>query len=740
MPEYQKVLQLYRSTTIWQTKGLAKAEIELHAKELHTEIRKSLLDGEPVLGRYYDKLEGYTYVNPEPTELQGDPYSDTTKAANHIWIQGYDEFSVMPDEFGYDSAPYFRVGSGSEWSYYSLTYVPFRNREEEKLGISTVFGVVYKDAENDKLYIEWFDSASEAQAVIDNLNYTDENVTNGFVAAVHQKKGVVEPIHGTLTGVDAMEVRGDAFSYVFKSASVDPTTDIEWVWESGVNTGNTLPTSGLTVTSPKYYHLVNSTTTAVDGYYELRKNVNIALNINDSNNILEQDSQGLKTHLTLQKLSDADTRSLGANVREAYNLIGGTNTVLGDTIKVYKDSSLYRAYLGTVDDTLVVTSPSTHASDNDVMYVWKASGDKYRYTTSKEPDPSTDKAYSQNNELSFLFENGENFEIVDSDTIKVDGVDYDYVDGTTIPAPCVISGGNSTQPGPSEALCFIYLLTDGTYELVKIDIESFIQENEFSDGLIVDSHIVKVRLATDGGINFKDETTGNKSLKIKIDPNNEGYYVYDGNDITGCYEYNSDNNTYTVTSDSSRVSGKTYYKKKTYLTTTNDGLKLNDDVFETKTVDTVQKTLKVNGRGFRKGADGKLSAIISSSDILVAGNEVDGTTTTMKKVVEVDFMVAGGPVSYGKVGEIFADTTSGKVFRVRQNIPSTGVNFDDTTYFENLQYDFIQFNGFVWQWDDTNTIFNKYRINDGTTVNEAIAILDHLAYHIDMGQFNIPNA
>ena len=190
MPEYQKVLQLYRSTTIWQTKGLAKAEIELHAKELHTEIRKSLLDGEPVLGRYYDKLEGYTYVNPEPTELQDVPYSDTTKAANHIWIQGYDEFSVMPDEFGYDSAPYFRVGSGSEWRYYSLTYVPFRNREEEKLGISTVFGVVYKDAENDKLYIEWFDSASEAQAVIDNLNYTDENVTNGFVAAVHQKKGV----------------------------------------------------------------------------------------------------------------------------------------------------------------------------------------------------------------------------------------------------------------------------------------------------------------------------------------------------------------------------------------------------------------------------------------------------------------------------------------------------------------------------------------------------------------------
>lgn len=44
------------------------------------------------------------------------------------------------------------------------------------------------------------------------------------------------------------------------------------------------------------------------------------------------------------------------------------------------------------------------------------------------------------------------------------------------------------------ALCFIYETNDGTYSLVAVDVESFLQENEFKNGLQVDNHIVSVKI------------------------------------------------------------------------------------------------------------------------------------------------------------------------------------------------------------------------------------------------------
>lgn len=52
-------------------------------------------------------------------------------------------------------------------------------------------------------------------------------------------------------------------------------------------------------------------------------------------------------------------------------------------------------------------------------------------------------------------------------------------------------------PGTGDAaLCFIYQYDDGEYELVKINVKTFLQESEFKDGLSVDdeNHIVKVKI------------------------------------------------------------------------------------------------------------------------------------------------------------------------------------------------------------------------------------------------------
>ena len=76
-----------------------------------------------------------------------------------------------------------------------------------------------------------------------------------------------------------------------------------------------------------------------------------------------------------------------------------------------------------------------------------------------------------------------------------------HVDDTITSAsnPTVIPGTGS------EALCFIYLKTDGTYELVAVDVESFLQESEFKDGLQVVNNEVSVKL---------DATAGSDSAKF----------------------------------------------------------------------------------------------------------------------------------------------------------------------------------------------------------------------------------
>jgi hypothetical protein len=113
-----------------------------------------------------------------------------------------------------------------------------------------------------------------------------------------------------------------------------------------------------------------------------------------------------KTFSTLIKIAKSTATPSDPNVKEEYNLVDadGNNILSGDTIKIYKDSSLYDVYLGHVDDTL--TSPTD---------------------------------------------------------------------------PTVIPGSGDT------ALCFIYQKADGTYELVAINVEEFIEENEFASGVTWDN-------------------------------------------------------------------------------------------------------------------------------------------------------------------------------------------------------------------------------------------------------------
>lgn len=129
------------------------------------------------------------------------------------------------------------------------------------------------------------------------------------------------------------------------------------------------------------------------------------------------------------------------NVKEAYKVVSyqGDETAqtvytqVGDTVKIYKDSSLIESYLGSDADTV-------DASTGAVT--------KYAYELISNPTTKvTEKAY-------------------DAFSTK-DKALY--------------------QPINSQSLNFVYQLADGTYSLIKVDVSKFLEESEFKDGLEVSS-------------------------------------------------------------------------------------------------------------------------------------------------------------------------------------------------------------------------------------------------------------
>ena len=127
----------------------------------------------------------------------------------------------------------------------------------------------------------------------------------------------------------------------------------------------------------------------------------------DEATIVLNDNNELVADLKLSAITPSN-----ANVREEFALLDHNGRQLGDTVKVYKDSSLYNVFLGQIDDTL-----------------------------SDPTDPES-----------------------------------------------LVKGSGDT------ALDLIYHKEDGTYELVPIDVNDFLEESEFKDGFVVDNHVVKVKI------------------------------------------------------------------------------------------------------------------------------------------------------------------------------------------------------------------------------------------------------
>lgn len=140
------------------------------------------------------------------------------------------------------------------------------------------------------------------------------------------------------------------------------------------------------------------------------------------------DSTAAQKTYYMSSLSSTSVSSLGANVRQAYQLFED-GAAIGDVIKIYKDSSLHKVYIGYNDDEI-------NSSTGDV---------------------------------------------------------------TTV-------GGATAK----QSLNFVYLLADGTYQLVAFDVSELLTESEFdsNQGLKVVGGVVSVKLGDSNQYVKIDDQTG----------------------------------------------------------------------------------------------------------------------------------------------------------------------------------------------------------------------------------------
>ncbi len=97
----------------------------------------------------------------------------------------------------------------------------------------------------------------------------------------------------------------------------------------------------------------------------------------------------------------------------------------------------------------------------------------------------------------------------------LDRVYMGHVDDTVNSSTGAVTSGTG-----DDAMCFVYHQADGTYTLVSVNVESFLQETEFGDGLQVANHVVTVK--TGDGLEYGSESGTNKSVKVKIDTTSTG--------------------------------------------------------------------------------------------------------------------------------------------------------------------------------------------------------------------------
>ena len=257
-------------------------------------------------------------------------------------------------------------------------YLKLRSvKDEETSAVSYYVKTEGIDEAIDEVVNKVEELSAATKDILDGLDFTGVTKEGKPIVNVTQENGLVNAEAGNISAEfveinDSGDTLDEALEYILEHIEANKVESED----------------GSIVVTPR-----------VDGTYIKVNRDNATIVLNDNNELVAD--------LKLSTITPSN-----ANVREEFALLDHNGRQLGDTVKVYKDSSLYKAELGHVDD--VLSNPN---------------------------DPES-----------------------------------------------LVSGSGDT------ALDLIYHKEDGTYELVAIDINDFLEESEFKDGFVVDNHEVRVKI------------------------------------------------------------------------------------------------------------------------------------------------------------------------------------------------------------------------------------------------------
>ena len=219
-----------------------------------------------------------------------------------------------------------------------------------------------------------------------------------------------------------------------------------------------------------------------------------------------------------------------------------------------------------------------------------------------------------------------------------------HMDDTIAGDPPVITSGTGET-----ALCFIYHKEDGTYELVKVNVEEFLSESEFKDGLQVNNHEVSVKVDASS----EKVTTGENVTADVLTVGTDGVKV---NNIQNAIDYAISTLDATV-GEASVATGKHVAVqvvekdgKLTGLTVTEDNIADADDLaaLSAKTVTEVASSNNSISAALSAATDGTkhLDIITDASKIKMTGftstdvlSGINATSSVTEAFKEVDKVI-----------------------------------------------------------------------------------------------------
>ena len=310
------VLKLLRNQTLYATHEAALTAIDQMADNLH--------DGELWVATYGTSPNAKSILALKRTDGLTIFDNETSSDAITAVINALD--ATVKD--GLDSVDDTQVAKGkhvgvkvveTDGKLVSISVV------EDDIASAALLGQTTDTKENQTAFGYIKKEAADRTAAIEALDYTDSAVAKKFVTSVSETNGVISVSRGEVTSADkTVTLNGSADGNIDLAVNVDGTTIVK------DNTNGTL-----SVASSALTQYVGDKAINVSGVNASNQKT-ISLVIPNTEKVLSQDADGLKTTIVLKSVTPTDP-----NAREEYELQGVNGQKLGtDTIKIYKDQTL----------------------------------------------------------------------------------------------------------------------------------------------------------------------------------------------------------------------------------------------------------------------------------------------------------------------------------------------------------------------------------------------------------------